>query len=131
MDFDSFLLAVSASIASHLVVLVVGAIGMGLLSWLFHTKKMQALRDDIEDLKSKTEDLKSKSGSPVISNVIQNIVPESGYRVDSKNAFVEFGTVRGKLRVRLGDPQDTSKDIAQWLHNKRMIAALNEAERLS
>ena len=56
MDWKPFVDAASTEFAVRSIWFVVGAIGMGLISWLFHTKKMQALRDDIEDLKSKTED---------------------------------------------------------------------------
>ena len=124
MDFGTTVSAFAGDWLSRVLTVVATAIVMGLFSWLFHRKEIKSLRADIDNLKS-------RSSETTINNVINNIVPDSGYRVDSKNGFVEFGTVKGKLRVRLGDPKDTSKDIAQWLHNKHMIATLDEAERLN
>ena len=121
MDVDAFFLAVSASITSHLVVLGFGAIGVGLMSWLFHTKKMQALRDDIEGLKS-------QSGSPVIHNIINNMVPQEHagekIRADRSNEFIEFGTIGGDIKVHRGEFSMVIRDVVRGLHKAGLIAPL-------
>ena len=132
MDIGSFVAGVIGDWVTHLVTAGITLVVAALLSWLFHRRKFkfletnnEELNEQIDLLRGEVESLKSNSPAPVINNVVNNIVPADRYRVDSKNEFVEFGTVKGNIRVRLGDPRNTSKDIAQWLHDKRMIAPLD------